>query len=121
MVANPSAGCYQSHRWIIYPRYDSYDQVNNPPSAQRTVTLMHASGLPIRYRISGPAANFKAVSKVLGAAAAPDAQGSMGINVLLHGDGGTSFFDMPNQAVQKNIMGVTVLAPDPNLFWFVFA
>lgn len=60
---------------------------------------------------------FKAVSAVPGAAAAPDAQSSMGINVLLHGDGGTSFFDFPNQKVQQNTMGVAVLAPDPNLFW----
>jgi hypothetical protein len=41
----------------------------------------------------------------------------MGINVLLHGDGGQSFFDFPNQAVQNNLMGVVALAPDPNLFW----
>jgi hypothetical protein len=41
----------------------------------------------------------------------------MGINVLLHGDGGQSFFDFPNQAVQANTMGVVALAPDPNLFW----
>lgn len=41
----------------------------------------------------------------------------MGINVLLHGDGGQSFFDFPNQAVQANTMGVVVLAPDQNLFW----
>lgn len=41
----------------------------------------------------------------------------MGINVLLHGDGGQSFFDFPNQAVQNNLMGVALLAPDPNLFW----
>jgi hypothetical protein len=75
------------------------------------------SGLPIRYKVSGPAAMFKAASQVPGAAAAPDAQSSMGVNVLLHGDGGQSFFDFPNQAVQKNLMGVAVLAPDPNLFW----
>jgi hypothetical protein len=37
--------------------------------------------------------------------------------VLLHGDGGQSFFDMPNQAVQANTMGVALLAPDKNLFW----
>ncbi|KAE9986425.1 hypothetical protein EG327_004314 [Venturia inaequalis] len=80
-------------------------------------TTAQINGLPIRYKISGPAAMFKAASNVPGAAAAPDAQGSMGINVLLHGDGGQSFFDMPNQAVQKNLMGVAVLAPDPNLFW----
>jgi hypothetical protein len=60
---------------------------------------------------------FKAASQVPGAAAAPDAQSAMGVNVLLHGDGGQSFFDFPNQAVQKNLMGVAVLAPDPNLFW----
>jgi hypothetical protein len=41
----------------------------------------------------------------------------MGINVLLHGDGGTSFFDFPNQAVQNNLMGVVVLSPDDNLRW----
>lgn len=41
----------------------------------------------------------------------------MGANVLLHGDGGQSFFDMPNQNVQANTMGVALLAPDPNLFW----
>jgi len=41
----------------------------------------------------------------------------MGINVLLHGDGGQSFFDFPNQVVQQNLMGVVALAPDPNLFW----
>jgi hypothetical protein len=40
-----------------------------------------------------------------------------GVNVLLHGDGGQSFFDFPNQNVQANTMGVALLAPDPNLFW----
>jgi hypothetical protein len=60
---------------------------------------------------------FKAASKVPGAAAAPDAQGPIGMNVLLHGDGGASFFAYPNQGVQNNLMGVVVLAPDPNLFW----
>lgn len=37
--------------------------------------------------------------------------------MLLHGDGGQSFFDFPNQAVQNNFAGVALLAPDPNLFW----
>jgi hypothetical protein len=50
-------------------------------------------------------------------AAATSPNGTMGVNVLLHGDGGQSFFDMPNQAVQANTMGVALLAPDPNLFW----
>lgn len=37
--------------------------------------------------------------------------------MLLHGDGGQSFFDFPNQAVQNGLAGAVVLAPDPNLFW----
>ena len=41
----------------------------------------------------------------------------MGLNVLLHGDGGQSFFDYPNQAVQANLVGVVTFAPDSNLFW----
>jgi len=60
---------------------------------------------------------FKAASNVPGAAAAADATSSVGMNVLLHGDGGASFVDYPNQGVQNNLMGVVVLAPDPNLFW----
>lgn len=50
-------------------------------------------------------------------AAATSAQGTLGANILLHGDGGQSFFDMPNQNVQANTMGVALLAPDENLFW----
>jgi hypothetical protein len=30
------------------------------------------------------------------------------MNVLLHGDGGQSFLDFPNQAVQDNLMGVVI-------------
>ena len=41
----------------------------------------------------------------------------MGLNVLLHGDGGQSFFDFPNQAVQANLMGVVALAPNQQRFW----
>lgn len=41
----------------------------------------------------------------------------MGVNVLLHGDGGQSFVDFPNQAVQNNLMGVVVLAPNQKKFW----
>ena len=50
-------------------------------------------------------------------ATATTANGAMGLNVLLHGDGGQSFFDFPNQNVQGNLMGMVILAPDPNLFW----
>lgn len=72
--------------------------------------------LPIRYKISAPADQFLAASGVPGAAAI-SANGTMGVNVLLHGDGGQSFFDFPNQNVQANTMGVALLAPDENLFW----
>jgi hypothetical protein len=60
---------------------------------------------------------FTAASGVPGGTAMPGQNGTMGMNVLLHGDGGQSFFAFPNQAVQKNLMGVVMLAPDPNLFW----
>lgn len=80
-------------------------------------TTAQINGLPIRYKVSAPAAMFKAASNVAGAQAGANDQSSMGVNVLLHGDGGQSFFDFPNQAVQQNVMGVAVLAPDPNLFW----
>ncbi|KAF2800278.1 hypothetical protein K505DRAFT_293036 [Melanomma pulvis-pyrius CBS 109.77] len=77
---------------------------------------VNVNGLPIRFKISAPADQFLTTSGVPGAAAtSPD--GTMGVNVLLHGDGGQSFFDMPNQNLQANTMGVVLLAPDPNLFW----
>lgn len=52
-----------------------------------------------------------------GGAAAPNTAGTIGMNVLLHGDGGQSFFDFPNQGVNTNLMGVAVLAPDKDLKW----
>ncbi|KAH7358502.1 hypothetical protein B0T11DRAFT_299558 [Plectosphaerella cucumerina] len=83
------------------------------------------NGLPLRFKVSGPAQAFVANSPVNtanpieGAAAAPNTPGTMGVNVLLHGDGGQSFFDFPNQGVsaQGNLAGVAVLAPNENLFW----
>ncbi|KAL6161281.1 hypothetical protein ACJQWK_08429 [Exserohilum turcicum] len=74
------------------------------------------NNLPIRFKISAPADQFLPASGVPGAAAT-SGNGTLGANVLLHGDGGQSFFDMPNQAVQANTMGVALLAPDDNLFW----
>lgn len=76
------------------------------------------NGLPLRFKISGPADQFTTDSGVTGGTQTANATtGTLGLNVLLHGDGGQSFFDFPNQAVQKNLAGVAVLAPDPNLFW----
>lgn len=60
---------------------------------------------------------FTAASGVPGGAAAPNTTGTGGINVMLHGDGGDSFFDFPNQAMQNNLMGVAVLAPNTEMFW----
>ncbi|RDL42397.1 Uncharacterized protein BP5553_02376 [Venustampulla echinocandica] len=80
----------------------------------KTVTI---DGLSIRYKISAPADQFTAASGVTGGTAAANAAGANGLNVLLHGDGGQSFFDFPNQAVQNNLMGVVVLAPNKNRFW----
>ncbi|KAL8387181.1 hypothetical protein RB595_010099 [Gaeumannomyces hyphopodioides] len=76
------------------------------------------NGADIRFKISGPADQFTTASGVTGGAQEPNATaGTMGLNVLLHGDGGQSFFDFPNQAVQGNLMGVAVLAPSENLLW----
>lgn len=88
-------------------------------------SLTQPSGLPLRFRVSGPADQFVADSSVNtanpipGAAAQPNTPGTLGLNVLLHGDGGQSFFDFPNQGVSAtgNLAGVAVLAPNENLFW----
>lgn len=79
--------------------------------------LTTSSGLDLRFKISGPADQFTDASGVPGGAQTAGAQGTMGLNVLLHGDGGQSFFDFPNQAVQGNLMGVAILAPSEQLLW----
>lgn len=80
----------------------------------KTVTI---DGLQIRYKISAPPNQFSPTSGVPGASAQANTNGKNGLNILLHGDGGQSFFDFPNQAVQDNLMGVVVLAPNKNRFW----
>ncbi|POS83456.1 hypothetical protein EPUL_004413, partial [Erysiphe pulchra] len=80
----------------------------------KTVTI---NGLPIRYKVSAPADQFTSSSGVPGASAQPKTTGANGLNVLLHGDGGQSFKDFPNQAVQDGLMGVVVLAPNNMRFW----
>ncbi|OAQ75661.1 cyclin-like F-box [Purpureocillium lilacinum] len=87
--------------------------------AKHELTPRPISGLAIRYRVSAPAEQFTTTSGVQGGAASPNGTGTgtIGMNVLLHGDGGQSFFDFPNQGVNANLMGVAVLAPDPNLKW----
>ncbi|KAI1397684.1 hypothetical protein F4819DRAFT_70734 [Hypoxylon fuscum] len=80
-------------------------------------TTAMVNGLPLRFKVSAPADQFTADSGVTGGAQTAGAAGDLGLNVLLHGDGGQSFFDFPNQAVQNGLAGAVVLAPDPNLFW----
>lgn len=80
-------------------------------------TTATVNGLSLRFKLSGPADAFTSASGVSGAAANPGDSGSLGLNVLLHGDGGQSFFDFPNQAVQGGLMGVVVLAPSEQLLW----
>ncbi|KAI0444497.1 hypothetical protein F4803DRAFT_250435 [Xylaria telfairii] len=75
------------------------------------------NGQALRFKVSAPADQFTTETGITGAGQVAGAAGTLGVNVLLHGDGGQSFFDFPNQAVQNNFAGVALLAPDPNLFW----
>ncbi|KAI0522280.1 hypothetical protein F5B22DRAFT_468915 [Xylaria bambusicola] len=80
-------------------------------------TTARVNGQNVRFKVSAPADQFTTDTGITGSTQTAGAAGTLGINVLLHGDGGQSFFDFPNQAVQNNLAGVAVLAPDPNLFW----
>lgn len=68
-------------------------------------------GLSLRYKLSAPAAvladNAQAASS-----AKP-----LGLNVLLHGDGGASFEAFPHAGVRAGLMGCVVLAPNDALLW----
>lgn len=68
------------------------------PIIDKTVTI---NGLVLRYKIAVPA----------------QSDTKLGLNVLLHGDGGDSFADFPNANVQNGLMGVVVLAPNDKLLW----
>ncbi|KAI1424588.1 hypothetical protein F5Y12DRAFT_785267 [Xylaria sp. FL1777] len=80
-------------------------------------TTAQVNGQAVRFKVSAPADQFTTDTGIAGSAQTAGAAGTLGLNVLLHGDGGQSFFDFPNQAVQNNLAGVAILAPDPNLFW----
>ncbi|KAJ7151160.1 hypothetical protein C8R46DRAFT_494761 [Mycena filopes] len=67
------------------------------------------NGLNMRFKVSAPATELVANNAT--------AAGTLGINVLFHGDGGQSFVDFPNQGVNANLMGVALLTPDPGLRW----
>ncbi|KAJ7135996.1 hypothetical protein C8R44DRAFT_769437 [Mycena epipterygia] len=67
------------------------------------------NGLTMRFKISAPSTELVANSG--------QAAGTLGLNVLFHGDGGQSFVDFPNQGVNANLMGVALLAPDADFRW----
>ncbi|KAK2002360.1 hypothetical protein LX36DRAFT_707864 [Colletotrichum falcatum] len=87
--------------------------MSSQEAAQKDTKL---DGLKIRFRVSGPAGDFTPASNVPGGGET-GAGGTLGLNVLIHGDGGRSFFQMPNQGVKDNLAGVAILAPDENLRW----
>lgn len=89
----------------------------SPFATPNSLLTCDSSGLPIRYKISAPASQFTTASGVPGGTATATSNGTQGLNVLLHGDGGQSFFDFPNQAVQAGLMGIVVLAPNTEMFW----
>jgi len=80
---------------------------------------VNIGGLPLRFKVSAPAnaliqggnnnGNGNRINN--------KRQANLGINVLLHGDGGQSFFDFPNAGVSNGLIGVALLAPDANLRW----
>lgn len=67
------------------------------------------NGLNMRFKVSAP------TTELVSTAGAKN--GTLGVNILFHGDGGTSFFDFPNQGVKGGLMGVALLSPDPGLRW----
>ncbi|KAJ8514608.1 hypothetical protein ONZ45_g7871 [Pleurotus djamor] len=67
------------------------------------------NGFNMRFKVSAPITEL--------VANAGSKAGTLGVNVLFHGDGGQSFFDFPNQGVNSGLMGVALLSPDPDLQW----
>jgi predicted esterase len=60
------------------------------------------SSLSLQYRVAIPANNGTA---------------TQGVNVLLHGDGGSSFFAFPNAQLRDDLIGVALLAPNAEMRW----
>ncbi|GAA99178.1 uncharacterized protein L969DRAFT_93640 [Mixia osmundae IAM 14324] len=92
-------------------------------------------GMNIRFRVAAPASAFVTppqsqagtqstamtgqtfTSSRKTNATASRAASNLGLNVLLHGDGGQSFIAFPNQDSRAGLIGVAVLAPDAQLHW----
>ncbi|PFH61755.1 hypothetical protein XA68_16375 [Ophiocordyceps unilateralis] len=75
------------------------------------------NGLPMRFKVSAPAELFTQNSGVQGAQATPGQKGQFGMNCNMHGDGGQTFFEFPNEGVRDNLIGCAILTPDENLKW----
>ncbi|KNZ44453.1 hypothetical protein VP01_915g13 [Puccinia sorghi] len=78
-------------------------------------------GFAIQFKISGTDEDFQPAAKNGAAIRATDqaaaTAGGKGINLVLHGDGGQSFFDFPNRREQDSLLGVVALAPNDKMFW----
>ncbi|KAK1833093.1 hypothetical protein QBC39DRAFT_401996 [Podospora conica] len=83
-------------------------------------TTTTISSVPLRVQISAPLTLFTTATNITGALAPPLSASPLGLHLLLHGDGGQSFFTFPNQGAPTTaspLVGVVVLAPSENLLW----
>lgn len=83
-------------------------------------TTTTISSIPLQLQISAPLSLFTTQTNLTGARAPPLSPSPLGLSLLLHGDGGQSFSDFPNQAAPTTaspLIGVVVLAPSENLLW----
>ncbi|KAI1755900.1 hypothetical protein F4782DRAFT_374200 [Xylaria castorea] len=114
-----SQGQQQQQRLTAQEQADQIPQGLSVATDGSTIldATAQVNGQALRFKVSAPADQFTSDTGIAGAGQTAGAAGTLGVNVLLHGDGGQSFFDFPNQAVQGNLAGVALLAPDPNLFW----
>ncbi|KAJ3163436.1 hypothetical protein HDU86_000015 [Geranomyces michiganensis] len=80
-----------------------------PPGVQLIDKTITVQNIPLRVRVAAPTELIVGS----GGAAGAGANSSMGLNVLLHGDGGSPFQAFPNRIPRDGLMGVAILAP-PN-------
>ncbi|KAI9629032.1 hypothetical protein H4Q26_018355 [Puccinia striiformis f. sp. tritici PST-130] len=81
-------------------------------------------GFAVQFKVAGSDLDLKTAA-IKGAVIHASEQGSVepptstgkGINLLLHGDGGQSFFDFSNVREQQGLLGVVALAPNDKMFW----
>lgn len=106
-LAIASGSCQRSARASVPAPRQGIKAADGSTIIDRTVTI---NGLQLRYKVAAP-------DSALTTASGDGTQQRLGLNVLLHGDGGDSFVDFPNANVQGGLMGVVVLAPNEALLW----